>query len=146
MNTKAEREGLLQVKSGLIVDKREHETQLVLIKNAVRSGGRLSTEKYRRLCDTQNTHNRAILAIEKQLVQVNTRLRELAEIDNQNAEDRRTDSREMDEKPIVQELVAIRQEYQNFAADGTRVASMRRMASEFVTKLNPIIKRAVGSA
>jgi hypothetical protein len=45
--------------------------------------------------------------------------------------------------PCVKQLVALREKYQQFAADGSRVASMRRMASEFVLELNPIIKLMV---
>jgi hypothetical protein len=46
-------------------------------------------------------------------------------------------------KTFVTDLVALRHEYQEFAADKTRVGSMRQMAAEFVLKLNPIIKSAL---
>lgn len=43
----------------------------------------------------------------------------------------------------VRSLVELRNKYQQFSADGTRVASMRRMASEFILELNPIIRTLV---
>jgi hypothetical protein len=46
-------------------------------------------------------------------------------------------------KSIIEALVALRAEYQAFAEDGTRVASTRRMASEFIGRLNGIIRDAV---
>ena len=45
----------------------------------------------------------------------------------------------------VQMLVRIRDEYQAFAADKTRVGSMRQMASEFVLKMNPVIRKFMKS-
>ncbi len=47
------------------------------------------------------------------------------------------------QKPVVESLVALREEYQVFCADNSRVASMRRMAAEFVLKLNAIIRESM---
>jgi hypothetical protein len=46
-------------------------------------------------------------------------------------------------KQTVQNLVNLREEYQHFAADHTRVSSMRQMAAQFVLKLSGIIKQAI---
>lgn len=45
----------------------------------------------------------------------------------------------IDEKTLIGSLVKMRDKYQEFAADKSRVTSMRFMASEFVAELNPII-------
>ena len=46
-------------------------------------------------------------------------------------------------RTFIESLVELRAEYQAFSEDHTRVASMRRMASEFVGKLNAIIRAAL---
>lgn len=46
---------------------------------------------------------------------------------------------------VVSQLVAMRDYYQNFSADATRVSSTRIMAAEFVGKLNPIIRGIVNA-
>lgn len=48
-------------------------------------------------------------------------------------------------KLIISRLNEIREEYQNFAADATRSPTMRRMASEFVLKLNKLIRESISS-
>jgi hypothetical protein len=151
MNTETEKQELQKKKSALILSKREHETKLVAIKNVVRSGGKLPNEKYKQCCDAQNTHSRAILHIEKQLASVKLRLREIADLEfkSKNGDgaanyNEPTAVPNAPVKSIVSELVALRQEYQAFAADGTRVSSMRQMAAEFVLKLNPVIRQAIG--
>lgn len=146
---RAEQTELLKRKTELALSKKDHEIKLVAIKNLIRSGGRLPSEKYRQCCNAQNTHNRAILHIENLLASVTSRLREIARMED-DAKDVSFSEAENGKNPvpmrsIIVELVALRQEYQNFAADGTRVASMRQMAAEFVVKLNPIIKQGVGS-
>ena len=148
MNTENEKRQLLEKRAALILSKREHETKLVAVKNVVRSGGRLPSEKYKQCCDSQNTHARAIMHIENEMSKIKTRLREIADIEfnekNGLVKDKQPEPESVPVKSIVVELVSLRQAYQDFAADGTRVSSMRQMAAEFVVKLNPIIKRAIG--
>jgi hypothetical protein len=47
-------------------------------------------------------------------------------------------------KRVVESLVNLRDEYTRFAADHTRVSSMRRMAAMFTMKITDIIEIAVG--
>ena len=49
------------------------------------------------------------------------------------------------QRPIVEELVALRDGYESFAADATRVSSTRIMAAEFTRELTKIIRRAVAA-
>lgn len=49
----------------------------------------------------------------------------------------------VDERHWLREIIDIRDGYQAFAADATRSPTMRRMASEFILTLNPIIKRGL---
>lgn len=149
----AEKLKLTNERSMLGLSKREHETKLIAIKNLIRTGGFMPHEKYKKCCDSQQKHSRAILHIEKQMAPIKKRLREIEEIESRfqiaNGQpvthESPVASSESPLKKTVVELVALRQNYQDFAADGTRIASMRQMAAEFVLKLNPIIKRALGS-
>lgn len=130
-------------REALVIEKLEHQTSMTALKNKVRSSGMLPAAEYRALCNQQNHHMRSILDVERKLGKLNQQLRELSAADF--AERGHSSTGNGDQSPIVSSLVALRQEYQTFSADGTRVASMRQMASEFVLKLNPIIRRAVGS-
>jgi hypothetical protein len=42
-------------------------------------------------------------------------------------------------------LVALREKYIDFAKDPTRVTSLRRLAAEFVSELDPVIREAIES-
>ena len=152
MKNETEHRELLQKRDALTLSKRDHETKLIAVKNVVRSGGRLPHDKYRQCCDSQNTHAKAIMHIESELFKVKSRLREIAN-EQFDEKKRRKDlaktvastQQSAPEKNIITELVCLRQAYQDFAADATRVSSMRQMAADFVLKLNPIIKRAIGN-
>ena len=124
----AERRELSLQRDTLVLSKREHETQLISIKNLVRVSGRMPTDKYRQCCDSQATHARAILHIEDQLRPIKARLRELS--DASHAEQQVINANGVPAKSIVADLVALRDDYQRFAADGTRVSSMRQMSAE----------------
>lgn len=50
-----------------------------------------------------------------------------------------------DTKSVMGLIIDMRNEYQSFASDATRSPTMRRMASEFIGKLNPIIRKALNS-
>ena len=47
--------------------------------------------------------------------------------------------------PLLRQIIEIRDEYQIFASDGTRSPTMRRMASELVGRLSPIIRKAINN-
>jgi hypothetical protein len=146
-----EKQQLQNQKTELVRQKREHETQLLAIKNLVRSSGKMPHEKYKTCCDAQTRHSQSIRKIEYRLGDIKNRLQEIADIEfherNQSVDAEKisteSTSAENEPKSMVVELVALRQHYQEFSADATRVSSMRQMAADFVLKLNPIIKRAI---
>jgi hypothetical protein len=143
MNNTDEKRDLQRKRSILALSKREHETKLIAVKNVVRSGGRLSSDKYKQCCDSQNAHSRAIMQIERQLAPIKDRLREIADaefIDRNEICEQHANGEPL--CTILEDVILLQQQYQSFAADGTRVASMRQMAAEFALKLNPIIQRA----
>lgn len=146
---KKERSDLHQKRSALAILKRGHESLLSDIRSQVRTGGKMNQEKYRQCVETQNRTTKAMLKIEEALSGMKFRLREIEDLihaDNitrKEATRALTDDPPIESRGIIKDLVSLRQEYQEFAADPTRIASMRQMASEFVVKLNPIIKNAL---
>ena len=75
--------------------------------------------------------------IEKKIREINIQVTQLS-IDKGAQDPKETKS-----ISTIESLVRIRDEYQEFSADKTRVGSMRQMAAEFVMKLNPIIRKFV---
>lgn len=147
MNPEREREKIqLQERKGeLAQEKREYEAKLTELRNTVRSSGKMHPAKYKKLCDDQNGLVKCIRDTESQLFPIASKLRSIYSEEQIEYHSAKEILGNKDQSPIVRELVALRQEYQDYAADATRVSSTRIMAANFVNKLNPIIKRAVGS-
>jgi hypothetical protein len=142
---KARERALERKRDELLVDKKKHETQLSTIKQLVRDSGRMEDSKYRQCCQAQSRHVQAIAKIEGLLAPIKHELREIIV---QEFEDRQVsiEVRAVETirlKQTVQALVALREQYQRFAADHTRVSSMREMTAKFVLDLNEIIKLAI---
>jgi predicted nucleic acid-binding Zn-ribbon protein len=102
--------------------------------------GRLDNRVYEKLQKERAQLCRMQNEIERQIKPVNAEIRVLS-IEKDQFEDKS----HLSSKPIVEAIVQIRDEYTAFAADKTRVGSMRQMAAEFVTKLNPVIRKAIGT-
>jgi len=135
----------LQVKrDALLENKREHELKLLAIKNAIRTNGRMSGGTYQQYCSSQLSHVRALQFIDNQLRPLKARMKELNDADY-NRRQGNGDAPLVVDAPssLVAELSVLREHYQKFAADGTRISSMRQMAAEFALKLDGIIKRAI---
>ena len=86
---------------------------------------------------------RQIQMIDSELASLNAKKHSAAQRDD---EAKIQEKAKLKDKVPVRALVELREKYQQFSADGSRVASMRRMASEFVLELNPIIKRMVSKS
>jgi hypothetical protein len=88
----------------------------------------------------------SVIDLEKMLRPIKTRLQELAdqEYNEKQAEMKQAEMQTLehnsDSTSIVRRLISLREEYQLFAADATRVGSMKQMAAQFVVKLNKIIR------
>lgn len=123
-------------RSKLVSEKRDIEAKLLAIKNLIRSSGRMSTDKYTETCHAQNGYMKRMAQIERQLGELKTRKGRL-HFEHNGSNHRPKDPVSPD---VIRSLSALRDEYQQFAADKSRVGSMRQMAAEFVLKLNPIIR------
>jgi hypothetical protein len=99
--------------------------------------GRLANSDFERLRKQRAELCRMQNELERQIRPITEKIRNLS------VEKDRYSQSSFPGKSTVEALAVIRDEYQQFAADKTRVASMRQMAAEFVMKLNPIIRKSV---
>lgn len=136
-------EDLAAERDRLLLAKREHEGKLLAIKNLIRAGARLSADKYKETCNAQQRHVSSIHSIEKEILSVKRKISELSMAPKEKSEPASVNQEAEAAREIISELVKLRSDYESFAADGTRISSMRQMAAEFVIKLGAVIKRAI---
>lgn len=133
-------------KDALKLSKMELQARLAYLKNEIRSSGRMAHSHYKQCCDDQRLYVRQLVEVEKQIIPLNRELQRLCQLEHSTYAEQKSNAEAGDSfevQPMVTQLVALRQSYQDFAADPTRVSSMRQMAAEFVLRLNPIIRSAV---
>lgn len=127
----------------LVQDKRAVETKLLKVKNLVRSSGWMPQEKYKACCESQSKYVEKIRHIENAISEVKLKQSELHHKSRPEfSEIEKADARVL-KKSVIEGLVALRDEYQSFSADPTRVASMKQMAADFALRLSPLIKAAL---
>ena len=112
------------------------ETELAILNSQVR-GNRMNKDAYRELCDKQADLKLGITDLREQAMGMKNEIRRKSAEKNIPVELPPTGG-----SPIIPALVALRDHYEAFGSDATRVASMRRMASEFCMELSRIIKRS----
>jgi hypothetical protein len=138
---------LKKERESLVVKKGELQVRLTKIKNLVRSSGLMPQEKYKQCCDSQSKYIQQMQAIEKRLGQIKLQIHKLSDEEHFHPDNPRPLDPRPEAKPLSKEvigaLVALREKYQQFSADHTRVASMRTMAAEFAHQLNPIIRASL---
>ena len=110
---------------------------------------RLPDEEYRLLCVKQYGLNRQKKMLEQELRVMKGRIRTASD-EETRAKRKEQKEREliliaddMIDTPLRSELSLMRQYYMEFAADLTRVSSMRQMAAEFANRLDEIIKASL---
>lgn len=143
LSLRRELAGVRDALDGLAVEKRATETELSTLRDRLRTT--MPKAEYRECCGHQNKLVKKLLEIERAMAGLKSKMRELCNLEHEQYVRETNGDKVEHTKPIVSELVALRQHYQEFAADSTRVSSMRSMAADFVLKLNPIIRKAVGT-
>lgn len=127
--------------------KRVIQVQLTKTKNLVRSSGIMPREKYKQCCDAQSKYVGQIQHTEKRMGEIKLQIQKLADDEHFHPENPNKPAVSLKPEPMgkdcIEALVALREKYQQFSADHTRVSSMRTMAAEFAYQLNPIIKAAL---
>lgn len=124
-------------KSKLSLDKKEIELKLSVVKNTIRSSGKLSQYEYNNLCKDQNKYKADIINIEKALAEIQLEIRKKSEL----KETLRLDKKQQNVKEIKTNLISLRDKYMNFASDKSRISSMRVMSSTFAEELENLIKQ-----
>ena len=145
---------LLQRRVGLCNEKAANAQKLTDIAAKIRPyAGRMPSNKFVPLWADRRELVDRNLALDAEMQAIKNRLREIADLrdlhrKSQKAEERSIAAKtDLDSQVLLNHLralFALRKHYQDFAADATRVASMRQMAAEFVVRLNPVIESATG--
>ena len=123
------------------VEKRE--LQITLAKNKTNLLGPMPYDRKQNLLNIRSSVLERMSFIENQIAWAKRKIRELNIARCRREESEETSEYRVLKKGCVEALVELREEYQQFAADNTRVASMKAMAAKFVLELNPIIRAAV---
>ena len=123
------------------VEKRE--LQITLAKNKTNLLGPMPYDRKQNLLNIRSSVLERMSFIENQIAWAKRKIRELNIARCRREESEETSEYRVLKKGCVEALVKLREEYQRFAADNTRVASMKAMAAKFVLELNPIIRAAV---
>lgn len=148
----AEVQALVVERTRLGLEMTRHQNEMATIKNAIRSSGRygLPASKYRQLCSEQTSRQKAMADLLEQINTIKARLANIhlakvtaPRVVKFTSEEGSEENVATSKPDTVRALAVLRDDYQKFAADKSRVASMRQMAAEFVLKLNPIIKDAL---
>lgn len=127
----------IQEKRQPLVDrKQEIETELAVLNNRVRVNGNLSDDEFRGICELQNNLMQEKRKIDSSLLAIKS------EMTRKNRErDLLYNKIKYSPKEVIEEkLIELRDKYTQFAADKTRVSSMRAMAAEFVSEINMLLK------
>lgn len=131
-------------KGALSIKKKPMEAELAQLAARVRSSNshraRLTPEEYRQICGRQSTLKRKIAELEVEMSPISAEIRALCAHEDvirashglQIGGTREYSSGDAD---VVQRVIAIRDEWQQFAGDQTRVNSMRIMAAQFAEDL-----------
>jgi len=132
-------------KGKLILRKMDIQQRLTEILARVRTGGRLPNHEYANICSEQVRLKGELAGIESKIARINIELHRGA-IGNQSNQNRAEIKVERDlnkTAQIIQKLNEVREIYQAFSEDNTRISSMRLMASEFVGHLNRVIRTTI---
>ena len=122
-------------KEPLVDRKKEIELELSELNQQVR-GLHLEDEDYAKVVKRQTEIKREKLLLEQGIMKIK---RELNSV-NQEIDKARLQSKKAPNDAIHQSLVDLRDKYMSFAADTTRVSSMRAMSSKFVEEIQSVLK------
>jgi len=126
----------------------KREMQVTMAKNKTLLMGRMDYEKKQKLFKIRNSILERMQFVESQIMWAKRIMREIniAKCGSRRSKDSGATSEfSVMKKECVESLVALREKYQQFAADNTRVSSMKNMAATFVLELNPIIRKSLNN-
>lgn len=133
---------LAEERMALVRQKVQNESDLAQITALFRSGHRFPRDAY---AETLGRQARLIADNAKllsRITEIKPERHRINQILNELRQDAKVEPQiPSEDGPLRSEILALRKRYSEFAADGTRVSSMRRMASEFVCDLDALLKR-----
>lgn len=115
---------------------RKLQCDLTEIKNRLRNNGMLPPKEYNSLCNKQNIIVASISSTLDKINDIKLEISKKHTLKQALKDEMLTD----EDKEIIQKLEILKSHYVNFAADRSRISSMRAMAAEFAEKINMIIK------
>lgn len=121
--------------------------EIIEIKGKMHGRGRLENNEFQRLMRRKAELTKESLRLDGQLSELKIIAAKMSHQDG-SAKIEATIVKPQPEEPkklLITRLNELREEYQRFAADLTRSPTMRRMASEFVLKLNGLIREAIST-
>jgi len=129
---------LHEKKAELVNTKKELQNKLTTLTNKVRTNGRkLNDVEYRKLCSQQEKTMQEVVKIDNEIILIKNDISRKSTLKQEIQSTFKSNENE----DVVVSLTAIKDHYISFAADRSRISSMRAMASEFVEKLEVVIRK-----
>lgn len=121
-----------------MLNKKQYETELSKLNAKVRSRTEfLSENDYDSICRRQRTIKNSLNTIQITLTEYKKKIGEKVILKEKLRNSLRPDS----DTTLIDRIILLKDKYADFASDGTRVSSMRTMASQISQELELIIKR-----
>jgi len=118
------------------------QNELTTMNGRVR-GRTLPAAEYKHICARQKKVKQEISALQEQAGVLKSEIRRWAALEEEFRHEARRqgprDNMPSMDPSVLSELRIMRDHYLNFSEDGTRISSMRLMASEFASKLTKLL-------
>lgn len=128
---------LCDEKDRLVADKRQLTAELANIKGKLATT--LPQHQYQQVMRARSGIVTKLQVCENAIAEIKSKLRAIEMEKQETYSEKKGDQAESVD--VIRELRAVRDKWQSFASDQTRVSSMRIIASQIVEDINPILKK-----
>ena len=136
LNVEARRSKIESERSKLVFQKKELENEMQVLKNKVRTKQILPQKVYQEICDQQEETKRKILKIERVIFDKNDELRKMQiTLDNVKL----YVVPDFDFSELKNNIQHLKNKYELFSSDKTRIPAMRKITEEFTVELQQVI-------
>lgn len=136
LNVEARRSKIESERSELVFQKKELENEMQVLKNKVRTKQILPQKVYQEICDQQEETKRKILKIERVIFDKNDELRKMQiTLDNVKL----YVVPDFDFSELKNNIQHLKNKYELFSSDKTRIPAMRKITEEFTVELQQVI-------
>jgi hypothetical protein len=112
------------------------------IKDKLSVSGRLPNDKYKVYVDARNKYKKKLLEITAELREINDDIKSIASGRTEPKEGNTESKRKERLRFVYLSLLDLKHQYHVFAADPTRISSMRQMAAEFANRIDMIVEES----